>query len=335
MSNTTTIEPATTMGDFDAIPVIDFAGMLGSDEAAKRRVADEVRSACVNAGFFYIVNHGIPQQAVDAMFDETRRFFDLPLDDKLKLRAKNTEHFCGYVSFREESSDAVNGMGDLHEAYDFATEAKTVGDLTINADYRAVSNQWPDDLPGFRDTMTDYAVSIRVLTRQIFGAFALALDLPENYFDTLTDRPLSLGRLLFYPTQDPKDDQLIGNGPHTDHECFTILCQDKEIQALQVRNKRGEWIDAPPLEGSFVVNIGDLMARWTNDRFASTLHRVANFSGKKRYSIPFFIGANPDAVIEVLPSCVSDDNPAKYGPIVTGDYVLGLISQHLHVEDAK
>ena len=335
MSSQTALDPS-GKGDFEAIPIIDFAGMLGSDAKAKQRVAAEIRSACVNAGFFYIVNHGIPQQAVDAMFAETRRFFELPLEEKLKLRAKNTEHFCGYVSFREESSDAVNGMGDLHEAYDFATEAKTRDGVAINADYRAVSNQWPDDLPGFRDTMTDYAVSIRMLTARIFGAFALALDLPEDYFDALTDRPLSLGRLLYYPTQEgPMDEALIGNGPHTDHECFTILCQDKEIQALQVRNKRGEWIDAPPLEGSFVVNIGDLMARWTNDRFASTLHRVANFSGRKRYSIPFFIGANPDAVIEVLPSCISAGNPAKYGPIVTGDYVLGLISQHLHIDDAK
>jgi isopenicillin N synthase-like dioxygenase len=235
----------------------------------------------------------------------------------------------------EESADPAAGQGDLHEAFDFASEDARRGKAWVLGDYRQVSNVWPENLPGFRETLIDYSVSIRILAKQIFSAFALSLGLAEDYFEAMTDRPMSLGRILYYPSQEgPPEEHIIGNGPHTDHECFTILCQDT-IPALQVRNKSGDWIDAPPIRGSFVVNIGDLMARWTNDLFTSTLHRVANRSGQARYSIPFFIGTNPDASIEVLPSCVSAENPARYPPVVASEYILRLISQHLDVQPAS
>ena len=311
-------------GAFDTIPVIDFAAMATGSLTEKARVAGEIRQACIRSGFFYITNHGIDEPTIDNLFTQAKRFFALPIESKLKLRAKDVEHLIGYVSMYEEGKDPTRG--DLHEAYDFVTEASTTPDMVVLPDFRASSNRWPEELPGFREALSAYAVRIRVLTRQIFHAFALALDLPEDHFDTITDRPLSLGRILHYPHQPNPDGGQIGNGAHTDHECFTILRQDVEVQALQVCNRAGEWIDAPPLAGSFVVNIGDLMARWTNDLFRSTPHRVINQSGRARYSLPFFIGANPDALIDVLPSCVSPDNPPRYTPIVTSDYVQGLIA---------
>lgn len=325
-----------TIADFQSVPVIDFSGMLGSDAAAKQRVATEIRDACVNVGFFYIVNHGIPLAEIDAMFARTAEFFQLPLHEKAELSAKKTEHFCGYVGMLEESADPANGLGDFHEAFDFATEDGERDGISFAGDYRQVSNVWPQSLPEFRETMTDYALSIRTLSRRIFSAFALSLGLPENHFEGMTDRAMAFGRILYYPSQDGAfDETRIGNGAHTDHECFTILCQDKSVQALQVRNKAGMWIDAPPIPGSFVVNIGDLMARWTNGMFASTLHRVANRSGRARYSIPFFIGTNPEAMIEVLPSCVSAERPARYAPIRASDYIQGLIATHLNAQPAK
>jgi isopenicillin N synthase-like dioxygenase len=137
--------------------------------------------------------------------------------------------------------------------------------------------------------------------------------------------------MMYYPSQEgPLNPSRMGVGAHTDHESFTILAQDDVVQALQVRNRRGQWIDAPPLPGTFVVNIGDQMARWTNGAFASTLHRVYNASGRARYSIPTFVGANADAVIQALPSCVSEDNPPKFEPVVAGEYVTGLIYQSIH-----
>lgn len=317
-------------GVFDSIPVIDFGAMAGSDPAEKARVAAEIRQACISVGFFYIINHGIEEAVIEALFDQAKRFFALPIESKLKLRAKDVEHLIGYVSMYEEGKDLTKG--DLHEAYDFVTEAQVTPEITVQADFRSASNRWPADLPGFHEALGDYSVRIRILTRQIFNAFALALELEESYFDAITDRPLSLGRILYYPHQTNGDEAQIGNGPHTDHECFTILRQDTDVQALQVCNKDGEWIDAPPLAGSFVVNIGDLMARWTNDLFTSTPHRVINRSGQARYSFPFFIGANPDAVIDVLPSCVSSSTPSKYQPIITSDYVQELIARNLGIE---
>lgn len=316
-------------GAFDSIPIIDFAAMAGSDCSAKARVAAEIRQACISAGFFYIINHGIEEATIEALFDQARRFFALPLDSKLTLRAKDVEHLIGYVSMFEEGRDPAKG--DLHEAFDYCTEAHATADITVQADFRSVSNRWPADLPGFREALGDYSVRIRILTRQIFNAFALALGLEETHFASITDRPLSLGRILHYPHQGAGDEDQIGNGAHTDHECFTILRQDANVQALQVCNKNGDWIDAPPLAGSFVVNIGDLMARWTNDLFTSTPHRVINKSGRARYSFPFFIGTNPDAIIDVLPSCISPEHPSKYQPIVASDYVQELIARNLGV----
>lgn len=319
------------VGDFDSLPIIDFSGMLGDDPVAKAEVAARLREACVNVGFFYLKNHGIPQDLVERMFAQCPRFFGLPLEEKMAMHVKNSPTLLGYVAMGDEKGDpAAGGTGDLHEAFDFTSEETVVGGQVLPADFRHHGNVWPGSLPGFRETMTEYSIAVRLLARRIFGAFALALGLPESYFEPLTDRHMSLIRILFYPPQDgPFDETRIGNGAHSDHECFTILFQDS-VQALQVRNRRGEWVDAPPLPGTFVVNIGDQMARWTNGLFQSTMHRVFNMSGRERHSIPCFVGPNPDAVIEALPSCVGPDNPPKYPPIVAGEYVSTLIYHNFH-----
>lgn len=312
--------PIQREADLDGVPVIDFAGMLNGDADEKRRVASAFRHACTQVGFFYLANHGVPQHVVESAFAETHRFFGLPLETKMRWHLTLSTYSCGYVPLHGEN-------GDLHEAFDVAAEDTQIGSNVFAGDFRQEGNLWPDDLPGFRETVTRYSDSLRLLTKQLFGAFALALELPEAYFAPMTDKPISLLRLLHYPSQNnPLDEGYVGVRAHTDHECFTILCQD-DVTGLQVRNRRGEWMDVPRKANTFVVNIGDQMARWSNDRFVSSLHRVVNTSGRERYSIPFFVGANSDVVIEALPSCISADNPAKYPPIVAGDYVLQLIQQ--------
>jgi len=306
--------------DFDAVPLIDFAAMHTNDAQAKSRVAGQLRDACINIGFFYISNHGVPQSLVDAMFEMAPRLFDLPLSEKMRWHVKRSSHLLGYVAMRDEIANPAAGKGDMHEAFDFVPEEVRLGTDFLAGDFRCAGNIWPD-VPGFHELATRYGIEMRLLARRLFGAFALALDLPEDYFATLANAPMALIRLLHYPTQPgPFSEENIGTGAHTDHECFTILCQDR-IQALQVRNRRGDWIDAPPLRGTFVINIGDLMARWTNGIFASTYHRVSNLSGHARYSLPCFVGANADARIEALPSCVSRERPAKYPPVLAGEYV--------------
>jgi isopenicillin N synthase-like dioxygenase len=316
--------------DFDSVPVIDFGGMLGSDPAEKAKVAAALRDACANVGFFYIKNHGIPQTLIDSMFAEAERFFAIPPEDKKAVHVKQSPSLVGYVGMEEENADPAVSKGDIHEGFDFIAEDVDTAFGFMEGDFRKTGNQWPANLPGFREVMTEYSVAVRLLVRRMFAAFALGLDLPEDYFAPMSDKPMALTRMMYYPSQSgPLDLSRMGVGAHTDHECFTILAQDS-VPALQVRNRRGQWIDAPPIRGAFVVNIGDLMARWTNGAFASTFHRVYNASGRARYSIPTFVGANADTVIRVLPSCVSDDNPPKYEPIVAGEYVTQLIYHNIH-----
>jgi isopenicillin N synthase-like dioxygenase len=320
-----TFAAAGRRGDFDTVPMIDFSGMIDGDAPARDRVAAALHDACANVGFFYVANHGVPQALIDAMFAQCPRFFGLTLAEKMKLHVKRSSHLLGYVAMRDENANPLVGRGDLHEAFDFACEDVQLGTERLEGDFRKAGNLWPEQLPGFRAVMRDYSVAVRHLARRLFEAFALALGLPERYFLPMSDRPMALVRILHYPSQPgPFNEAQLGTGEHSDHECFTILCQD-DVQALQVRNRHGAWIDAPPIRGTFVVNIGDLMARWTNGIFASTMHRVANLSGRARYSIPCFFGANADAVIEALPGCVSAGQPAKFPPVVAGEYISTLI----------
>jgi isopenicillin N synthase-like dioxygenase len=310
--------------DFDAVPLIDFSGMREGLGEAKARVAAELRDACIHVGFFYISNHGVPQELIDAMFEMAPQLFGLPLAEKMRWHVKQSSHLLGYVAMRDENANPAAGKGDMHEAYDFVPEDAQLENDFLAGDFRRAGNLWPH-VPGFLDLATRYGIEMRLLARRMFAAFALALNLPEDYFSGLASSPMALIRLLHYPTQPgPFNEETIGTGAHTDHECFTILCQDR-IQALQVRNRGGDWIDAPPVRGTFVINIGDLMARWTNGIFASTFHRVSNLSGHARYSLPCFVGANADALIEALPSCVSAERPAKWPPVLAGEYVSSAI----------
>ncbi|CAN0602930.1 unnamed protein product, partial [Ectocarpus sp. 12 AP-2014] len=186
-------------------------------------------------------------------------------------------------------------------------------------------NQWPDaslqGMDDFRQKLLTYHGEALAFGARIFQAFALALELPEDYFAPKITKPLAVARVLHYPPQEGKiDEKQIGIGAHSDYECFTILCTDEKA-ALQVLNAAGQWIEAPPVEGAFIVNVGDMMERWTNNYFKSTIHRAINRSGKQRYSIPLFFGTNPDVDIAVLESCQSPSNPPRYEPIQAGAYV--------------
>jgi len=196
----------------------------------------------------------------------------------------------------------------------------------VNDSDMYAENVWPDStlLPDFRETVLDYYHHAVRLGKSLFPLFALALDLPENFFEDKITKPAAIMRLLHYPPQNPKtvdeSDRIIGIGAHTDYECFTILWQD-DVQALQVQNANGKWVHAPPIPGTLVVNLGDQFARWTNDVFTSTLHRAINRSGKERYSIPLFFGTDYDVPLEPLPGCVTPSHPAKYEIMTAGEYV--------------
>lgn len=301
--------------DFDVVPVIDFAA-LAHDPATRA----SFRFACTRVGFFYLMNHGVPQALIDDAMSEARRFFGQPESAKMRVHLRHSSHACGYVPVYGEN-------GDVHEAFDVVTEDAVIDGERFAGDFRQQGNLWPEGDERLRRTLELYSGRLRRLTRLLFSAFAEALDLAPDHFAPMTDKPISLLRLLHYPSQSPTDlERAIGVRAHTDHECFTILSQD-DVGGLQVRNHAGRWVEAPRVPGAFVVNIGDQLARWSNDRFASSLHRVINVSGRERYSIPFFVGANGDALIEALPGCVDEQHPARYPPVLAGEYSLDLIKQ--------
>lgn len=311
-----------TDSTFEEIPVIDLSDATSADPMARRALADKIRDACINVGFVYVKNHGIPEVVIDNAVNAARTFFKLPLETKMSLDIHKSPNFKGYTGLLGENTNSEN-RGDMHEGFDIGwEELEEAGNALREGDgAMAGGNVWPSDLPGFREAVLSYYHAGVKLGKLLFPLFAMALDVPENFFDDKTTKPAAIMRLLYYPPQTGViDDRVIGIGAHTDYECFTILWQD-QVQALQVLNADGKWIDAVPIPGTLVVNLGDQFARWTNDVFKSTVHRAVNRSGVERYSIPLFFGSDYDVQLQPIPGCVSEDNPPKYEVVTAGDYV--------------
>ena len=306
--------------DFEQIPVIDLGAMFDDDREAIVRTALAVRDACVQVGFFYIKNHRVPMDTVLDASQHTRDFFLLPLETKLQYDIGRIKRHRGYVPFGALTADP-DAVHDVQEGYEVGLELP--GD---DPEYLAGSalhgpNVWPDEVSGFGPSVYRYFENIIDLGHVLFRAFAIALDLPDDHFEPMITRPTAQLRLIYYPESEVSstDVDTLGIGAHTDYECFTILWQDQS--GLQVQNRAKEWVEAPPIDGTFVVNIGDMMQRWTNDLFVSTPHRVVNPPGKERISFPLFFGANHDTVVRCLDNCTSADNPPRYPPTHSGYWI--------------
>ena len=311
---------------FDSLPVIDVGDLFSPDLARRQAVAQTMGQACRDVGFMYIVNHGIAQHDIDAVYAAADAFYALPDHIKQRYDINRLGRHRGYVAIGGLAADSHDAQAfDHHEGFEVGLELPET-----DADYRAGNlmygpNVWPEELPEFRAVVYRYFEQVRGLGCQLFRGFALALDTPERYFDDLIDKPMAQLRVLRYPPQpQPIDPRHIGVGAHTDYECFTILASS--APGLQVRNSLGHWIAAPPLPGAFVINIGDILARWTNDVFLSTVHRVINSSGAQRFSLPFFFGANFNAEVSCLQSCQSEQRPARYAPITAGEWTVSNIT---------
>jgi isopenicillin N synthase-like dioxygenase len=328
-SVSTTLDP-TLLGarvPLERIPVIDLGPFLDGAAAARRQVALEIGEACRNIGFFYIVNHGVPADLRAAVFARAAAFFDQPIEKKLEIDIEKSACHRGYFKLGGENLDPAKQKagGDLKEGVKIGQDLPRDHPLVRAGVPLHGPNQWPDSPPEFKPTMERYFAAMSGLGRQMMQAFALALELPESFFDKDLDLPMAtLGPLHYPPQRGQISEAQIGAGAHTDFGCLTMLAQD-EVGGLQVRNAAGEWIDAPFVENSFVVNIGDMMARWTNDIFASTLHRVINTSGRERYSIPFFFDPDHDADVSCLETCCGPDRPPKYPPTTGLQHLLDMI----------
>ncbi|KAG8773306.1 hypothetical protein FRC16_005421, partial [Serendipita sp. 398] len=282
------------------------------DPLARKALAAKIRDACIRVGFFYIKNHSIPTSLPEAAIEHSLPFFALPEEEKMKYDIHASSNFKGYNAFLSENTDP-EGRGDLNEGFNFGWEAleDEDGKVTENAwnhtdGPMSGMNVWPnggEDMKVFRRALLTYYHSAVKLGLRLFPLLALALDLPENFFDDKVTKPAAIMRILHYPPQSgPVDDRFFMT--HSWYlvvamrQVFTILYQQDEIPALQVLNSAGKWIQATPIHGTLVVNLGDQLARWTNDVFKSTVHRAINRSGVRRYSIPLFFGTDYDVPIE-------------------------------------
>jgi isopenicillin N synthase-like dioxygenase len=300
----------------EAPPIIDLTP-LNEGEAGLAHVVAEIGAACRDVGFFYVVNHGVPRALMDETFARSRRFFAQPLARKQSIAMDVVGGNRGYSALLREALDPAQGP-DLKEAFNIGLDLEPDDpELIAGKPFRAL-NAWPD-MSGFRETMLAYFDACSGLAGRIQHAFARDLGLRPDFFENKFDRPMATLRLLRYPAPQDGLGVEIGAGAHTDYGALTLLATD-DAGGLQVRRRDGRWIDAPPLAGAYVVNIGDCLMRWTNDVYVSTPHRVVNRSPRERYSIAFFFDPNPDALVAAIDSCIGDGS-SKYAPILAADYL--------------
>jgi isopenicillin N synthase-like dioxygenase len=304
-----------------AIPVLDLGPYLAGPPGALASTAVALRTALEDIGFFIIINHGVPQQLIERTFAEARRFHDQPLDTKMALRMN--EHNNGYMSMGRyavwTSEVNTNDKPDLNEAFFCKRERPPDDPLRRSGRHFVGPNVWPEDLPGFRETVLEYTDAIDALARRLLPVCAVALDLPPDYFDAAFAESQFSFRLSHYPPV-PAEPNQFGIAPHTDANFLTFLAQT-DVPGLQVRLPGGDWLDVPYVPGSVAVNSGDMMYRWTNGRFKSTPHRALPPVGRHRYAIPFFLGPHIDTLIECLPTCQGPDHPPRFPPITYEEYL--------------
>ncbi|MDR3470399.1 MAG: 2-oxoglutarate and iron-dependent oxygenase domain-containing protein [Devosia sp.] len=319
-------------GDFSQIPILDVGTLYGDDKQAVVRVAQTLRGHLETTGFLYVAGHGVPRADVEAVREESKRFFALP--DEKKLRLKIDKNFRGYLPFNGStivtSSVAKVSKPNQSESIFFMHEVAADDPAALAEKPLQGPNQWPDEgeLPGFHGTIDRYVAKMSELARKMVSTIALSLGLPSGSLDDYFAKPTTFLRLLHYPTQ-PAEEGLFGSAPHTDYGFITLLAQD-DVGGLEVKNKAGDWIAAPPIPDTFVMNVGDILARWSNDLFVSTPHRVINRSGRERYSQPFFFDPSMDELIEALPPTVPAGTSPKYAPVLYGEYLMERIDKNYH-----
>ncbi|KAF3025071.1 hypothetical protein E8E14_014507 [Neopestalotiopsis sp. 37M] len=316
------------------LPVIDVSDIYSPSLAARRQVAEQLRNACTNTGFFYIANHGIPVNILNAAHAASLQFFRQPRAVKDRASSDQSQIFNGYQGPRSQRINPFESV-DVRESFSWKYDPKydesdpdpdaipaEVARCLISEDFLwdATTN-----LPLFKSAILEYWRSCLRLARALVRSFALSLHLPEDYLDGKFSHPDATFCVNYYPPLEqvnvPTDEETeVSIGSHTDFQLFTMLWQDN-AGGLQVLNRHGQWINAKPIEGTFVVNIADYMQRITNDLYVSTVHRARNISGNERISMPFFFGFNLNESCDVLDSCVPEGEEKKYQEISCRDWV--------------
>jgi isopenicillin N synthase-like dioxygenase len=320
------------------VPVIDIAPFYTGGAAGKQAVADAVNLACRDIGFLVISGHGVDADLIARTRAVSRAFFDLALAEKQRVARPAKDVTRGYIGLDEESLARSRDPGaygsDLNESLMIGPVDPLPAHYTLalSAGKHFAPNLWPERPAHLQAVWRDYYRAMGDLACRLMGIFAVALQQPKQFFDAKIDRHISRLRVRNYPAQwqAPAPGQ-IRAGAHSDYGSLTILATEDKPVGLQVCNAAGQWVDVPIVPGTFIVNIGDLMARWTDDAWVSTLHRVVNpplASGaddaqdSRRQSLVFFHNPNCDAEIASL----AQDGLAKYPPTTSGEHLRRLFT---------
>ncbi|HXX03241.1 MAG TPA: 2-oxoglutarate and iron-dependent oxygenase domain-containing protein [Xanthobacteraceae bacterium] len=310
-----------------SLPVIDISDLSSQRLVDRQKVGAQLRAACLRKGFFYIKNHGVSEALVASVFGEAAAFFALPAEQKSALETARSKGNRGYQPLQGQVLEPGTPP-DLKEGFYIGPEHRADDPKVIAGMFNHGPNQWPEQLPNFPPVMQAYFDVMLGLAVRVMGGLALSLDLPEDYFADYCREPMAAIRLLHYPPQpaNARPGQK-GAGAHTDFGGLTLLRQD-DVGGLQVWDQTADsWIHVDPLPETYVVNLGDLIARWTNDRYHSTFHRVINTSGRERYSVPFFFTGNYAHTVACIPACLAPGEVPKYPPTTVEAHIRGMYGQ--------
>lgn len=315
-----------------SFPIFELSRFEAADATEKKALGEQVDRICRETGFLAISGHGVPQDVINAAWQAGYDFFDLPPEEKQKSRAPYPGYPYGYLAPELEALAKSRGEEtppDLKESFNGGPLATPEGlNDPAALSFCYAETIWPSRPAGFRDAWTAYYRAMEDLAARIMRVFAVALRLPEDAFEPTIDKPISAMRAVNYPEQAvaPKPGQLRA-GAHTDYGSLTILLPQAGSRGLQIVDPSGTWVDVPPVPGAFIINIGDLMQRWTNDRWVSTLHRVVNppegpEAAARRQSFAFFHQPNWHQEIVCLPTCLEPGETPKFEPVQSGPYLM-------------
>ncbi|HTC54650.1 MAG TPA: 2-oxoglutarate and iron-dependent oxygenase domain-containing protein [Steroidobacteraceae bacterium] len=302
-----------------SIPIVDISALYGSDASARFATAQQLGEAARSAGVLYVTGHGLAPALFDELLLQTKRFFALPIEQKMQVYIGRSRNHRGYVPQGEEVF--AGGTKDVKEAYDLARDLPTDDPDYLSGVPLLGPNQWPED-PAFKSAISGYYEAAFAVGRALIGGFAQALGEAADFFERHLRKPPSQLRLIHYPF-DPDAADAPGIGAHTDYECFTLLRGTSP--GLEILNEKGLWIDAPPVEDAFVVNIGDMFELWTNGEFVATSHRVRKVCAE-RYSFPLFFSVDYHTCIEPMARFVTSHRPARPG-VVAGEHLFAQTAQ--------
>ena len=304
---------------FTELPIVDISALVTGQTDGVGAVAEQLGQAAREVGFCYVTGHGISEATFDGLLEATQRFFALPMAEKMKVYIGHSRNHRGYVPEGEEVFSV--GSKDRKEAYDLSRDLATDDPDYLGGNPLLGPNQWPA-LDGFSTSVMAYYHAAFAAGRALMRGFAIALDEAPDFFEPYLRKPPSQLRLIHYPFN-PRAEGAMGIGSHTDYECVTLL--RSTAPGLEVLNSAGQWIDAPPVPGALIINIGDMMEIWTNGEFIATSHRVRPVK-EERYSFPLFFAVDYNTKVAPLSRFVTPARPAREG-LVAGEHLFAQTAQ--------